>query len=158
MLPNSKHYVVLLVDTENITHGPQVKDFCSFPGLGFHPPEDSIKNYTTDVLRGDSVIWLGVSTSDPDLHNVSIEKIISQGSNSVLDPPGYAKGKLVNSEKRKLGFFMGDNSQTGIQVSIMHGRTIGPNSGVSPGIILQEDVPPGTIVYKKEIVERKEFL
>ena len=60
------------------------------------------------------------------------------------------KGKPIDSGKEKLGFFMGDNSQTGINVSIMHGLCIGPNSAVGPGILLQEDVPPGTLVLKQD--------
>ncbi len=69
----------------------------------------------------------------------------------------FVKGELVDSGKKKLGFFMGDNSQTGINVSILHGRCIGPNSAVGPGILLQEDVPPGTIVFKKEELVKKEW-
>jgi len=69
----------------------------------------------------------------------------------------FVNGKLVDSGEKKLGFFMGDNSQTGINVSIMHGRCIGPNSAVGPGILLQEDVPPGTIVFKKEELEKREW-
>jgi len=60
------------------------------------------------------------------------------------------KGKSIDSGKKKLGFFMGDNSQTGINVSIMHGRCIGPNSAIGPGVLLQEDVPPGTLVLKQD--------
>ncbi|MFQ6124925.1 MAG: bifunctional sugar-1-phosphate nucleotidylyltransferase/acetyltransferase [Candidatus Heimdallarchaeota archaeon] len=69
----------------------------------------------------------------------------------------FVKGELVDSGKKKLGFFMGDNSQTGINVSIMHGRCIGPNSAVGPGILLQEDVQPGTIVFKKEKLENRKW-
>jgi len=69
----------------------------------------------------------------------------------------FINGKLVDSGEKKLGFFMGDNSQTGINVSIMYGRCIGPNSAVGPGILLQEDVPPGTIVFKKEELEKREW-
>lgn len=99
LVPDSKHYVVLLVDTENINNNNNAKDFCSFPGLGHKPPRDSIKNYTTDVLRGDSVIWLGVSTSAPEEHNVNIIRIIHQGGHQVLGPPGYAKGKAKGKIK-----------------------------------------------------------
>ncbi len=67
------------------------------------------------------------------------------------------KGSRIDTGTNKLGFFMGDNSQTGINVSIMHGTCIGPNSAVGPGILLQEDVPPGTIVLKKENVERRNW-
>ena len=91
LVPDTKHYVVLLVDTENIRPGSDPKDYCIF--LDLHPG-DQIGDYTTDVLPGDSVIWIGVSTSAPDEDKVSIEMINHRGGANVLGPQKGINGKV----------------------------------------------------------------
>ncbi len=94
LVPGSTHYVVLLVDTENIKDNSNPEDYCSFPGLGHHPPIDSIKNYTTHVLPGDQIVWLAVSTSNPAEDIVTIQKIKHIKGDSVLGPLKGNKGKF----------------------------------------------------------------
>lgn len=66
------------------------------------------------------------------------------------------KGKLVDSGQRKLGVFLGDNVQTGINVSLMPGIKVGPNSIIDPGIIVYRDVPPNTrLVLKQRLAFKK---
>jgi len=91
LVPDTKHYVVLLVDTENIRPGSEPKDYCSFPDLH---PNGSIEDYTTDVLPGDSVVWIGVSTSAPNEDKVSIEMINHRGGANVLGPQKGINGKV----------------------------------------------------------------
>jgi len=59
-------------------------------------------------------------------------------------------GKMVSSGRRKLGMVMGDNSKTGINVSIYEGRKIGNDCGVGPGVILKKNVEPNTIVLAQQ--------
>jgi len=63
----------------------------------------------------------------------------------------FLKGKLTDSGREKLGVILGDNVQTGINVSLMPGVKIGPNSQIGPNICVYRDVPPNTRV----IVEQK---
>jgi bifunctional UDP-N-acetylglucosamine pyrophosphorylase/glucosamine-1-phosphate N-acetyltransferase len=57
------------------------------------------------------------------------------------------KGERLNSGRKKLGVIMGDNVQTGINVSIHPGVVIGSNSWIIPGATIQRDVKPGVIKY-----------
>ncbi|HPR41651.1 MAG TPA: sugar phosphate nucleotidyltransferase [Candidatus Methanofastidiosa archaeon] len=59
-------------------------------------------------------------------------------------------GKMVSSGRRKLGMVMGDNSKTGINVSIYEGRVIGNDSGIGPGVILKRNVEPNSIVLAQQ--------
>lgn len=57
------------------------------------------------------------------------------------------KGERLNSGQSKLGVIMGDNVQTGINVSIHPGTVIGSDSWIAPGVTLQKDVKPSVIKY-----------
>jgi len=60
------------------------------------------------------------------------------------------KGKLEDSGRRKLGAIIGHNVKVGINVSIYPGRTIGSNSFVGPGVIVDRNVPSGSLVVAKQ--------
>jgi bifunctional UDP-N-acetylglucosamine pyrophosphorylase/glucosamine-1-phosphate N-acetyltransferase len=51
------------------------------------------------------------------------------------------EGRRVDSERRKLGAFIGDNVQTGVNVSLMPGVKVGPNAWIAPGLTVYDDVP-----------------
>jgi bifunctional UDP-N-acetylglucosamine pyrophosphorylase/glucosamine-1-phosphate N-acetyltransferase len=53
----------------------------------------------------------------------------------------------LDSGRRKLGVIMGDNVQTGINVSIHPGVVIGSESWIAPGITVQRDVRGNIIQY-----------
>jgi UDP-N-acetylglucosamine diphosphorylase/glucosamine-1-phosphate N-acetyltransferase len=57
------------------------------------------------------------------------------------------KGERLDSGQKKLGVIMGDNVQTGINVSIHPGAIIGSNAWIAPGVMVQKDVKPGVIKY-----------
>jgi UDP-N-acetylglucosamine diphosphorylase/glucosamine-1-phosphate N-acetyltransferase len=57
------------------------------------------------------------------------------------------KGERLNSRLQKLGIIMGDNVQTGVNVSIHPGAVIGSDSWIAPGVTVQRDVKPGVIKY-----------
>ncbi len=56
------------------------------------------------------------------------------------------KGKRIDSGRRKLGAFIGAYVRTGINVSIFPGVKIGSYSWIYPGCMVDEDVPPNTIL------------
>ncbi|MHA1505925.1 MAG: bifunctional sugar-1-phosphate nucleotidylyltransferase/acetyltransferase [Candidatus Asgardarchaeia archaeon] len=58
----------------------------------------------------------------------------------------YVNDKRVDTNRRKLGAFIGDNVKTGIHVMFMPGVKVGPNSAVAPGLCIYEDIPPETLV------------
>jgi bifunctional UDP-N-acetylglucosamine pyrophosphorylase/glucosamine-1-phosphate N-acetyltransferase len=64
------------------------------------------------------------------------------------------KGERLNSGRRKLGVIMGDNVQTGVNVSIHPGVVIGPDSWIAPGLTIQRDVPGKVIKFR--ILDNKE--
>jgi len=60
------------------------------------------------------------------------------------------KGQKTNTGRRKLGSVIGDNVKTGINTSFSPGVTIGFNSFIGPGILLQNDVESNKIVLLKQ--------
>lgn len=58
--------------------------------------------------------------------------------------------KRIDTEIDKLGAIIGDNCKTGINVCIMPGVKIGPNSVVSPGVVLNEDLESNKIIFTKQ--------
>ena len=60
------------------------------------------------------------------------------------------KGKLEDSGRHKLGAIIGHNVKTGINVSIYPGRKIGSDSLVGPGVVIDRNVPPKTLVVLKQ--------
>jgi bifunctional UDP-N-acetylglucosamine pyrophosphorylase/glucosamine-1-phosphate N-acetyltransferase len=67
------------------------------------------------------------------------------------------KGRSVDSGCRKLGAVVGDNAQTGINVSLFPGIKIGSEAWVAPGLVVDEDVPSGYFLKKDECVPRKDL-
>ncbi|MCW3990870.1 MAG: sugar phosphate nucleotidyltransferase [Candidatus Bathyarchaeota archaeon] len=67
------------------------------------------------------------------------------------------KGRSVDSGCRKLGAVVGDNAQTGINVSLLPGIKIGSEAWVAPGLVADEDVPSGYFLKKDECVPRKDM-
>jgi len=65
--------------------------------------------------------------------------------------PVNIKGERVDSGRDKLGAILGDGCKTGINVSLLPGIKLGPDSFVGPGVTLQEDLPPNKMVF----VDRK---
>ncbi|NHV45656.1 MAG: NTP transferase domain-containing protein [Candidatus Verstraetearchaeota archaeon] len=66
------------------------------------------------------------------------------------------KGEKIDSGKRKLGAFIGDNVKTGINVSINPGVKIGPNCWIAPNTFVYKDVPKNSFLTQKFEIELKE--
>ncbi|MDR2623678.1 MAG: NTP transferase domain-containing protein [Methanobrevibacter sp.] len=60
------------------------------------------------------------------------------------------KGQKTNTGRRKLGSVIGDNVKTGINTSFSPGVTVGFNSFIGPGILLQNDVESNKVVLLKQ--------
>ncbi|AEC51797.1 glucose-1-phosphate thymidylyltransferase [Pyrococcus sp. NA2] len=60
------------------------------------------------------------------------------------------RGKLEDSGRRKLGAIIGHNVKTGINVTIYPGRKIGSGALVGPGVIVDKNIPPRTLVVVKQ--------
>ncbi|WP_456368704.1 bifunctional sugar-1-phosphate nucleotidylyltransferase/acetyltransferase [Thermococcus sp.] len=94
-------------------------------------------NYVGDSIIGENVN-LGAGTITANLRhdrgNVKVE----------------IKGKLEDSGRHKLGAIIGHNVKTGINVSIYPGRKIGSGSLIGPGVVVDRNVPPNTMVLLKQ--------
>jgi len=67
------------------------------------------------------------------------------------------KGRLLSSGRQKLGTIMGDDSQTGINASIMPGVKIGPYAHIGPGTTVYKDVPSGHAVFVRQTLISKQI-
>jgi bifunctional UDP-N-acetylglucosamine pyrophosphorylase/glucosamine-1-phosphate N-acetyltransferase len=66
------------------------------------------------------------------------------------------KGERLDSGRKKLGVIMGDNVQTGVNVSIHPGVVIGPDAWIAPGLTVQKDVSANVVrLCKSEYKETK---
>lgn len=65
------------------------------------------------------------------------------------------KGQIQSTGRNKLGVIMGDNSQTGINASIMPGVRVGSGSFIGPGTVVFDDVPDGQVVFVKQSLGRR---
>ena len=61
------------------------------------------------------------------------------------------EGELIDSELDKFGAIIGNNSKTGVNVSVMPGVKIGPNSIVGSHVCLTEDLEPDTVILTEGI-------
>ncbi|MFX1516738.1 MAG: bifunctional sugar-1-phosphate nucleotidylyltransferase/acetyltransferase [Promethearchaeota archaeon] len=57
------------------------------------------------------------------------------------------KGERISSGRRKLGVFLGDNVNTGINVSLMPGITIGENSYIGAHTLVNQDIASNMLFY-----------
>jgi bifunctional UDP-N-acetylglucosamine pyrophosphorylase/glucosamine-1-phosphate N-acetyltransferase len=57
------------------------------------------------------------------------------------------KGEKLPTGRKKIGVFMGDNVNTGINVSIMPGIIIGENSHIGAHTLVYQNIPSNTLLY-----------
>lgn len=66
------------------------------------------------------------------------------------------KDELVDTEKVKLGVFLGANVKTGINATLMPGVKVGNDCWIGPNVVVYRDLPPNTrIILKQEIEQEK---
>ncbi|WKZ28241.1 MAG: sugar phosphate nucleotidyltransferase [Candidatus Dojkabacteria bacterium] len=123
---------------------------------------DCVVGFASEVARSylrDNV-WLHMNY----IGDSVIESNVSFGSTSLtanfrLDEQNVkvlVKGEKVDSQKNKVGAIIGSNVRIGTGVNIMPGITIGSNSFVSSGILLERDVAAGSFVKLKQELVVKE--
>jgi bifunctional UDP-N-acetylglucosamine pyrophosphorylase/glucosamine-1-phosphate N-acetyltransferase len=61
----------------------------------------------------------------------------------------------VDTGQDKLGAIFGNNSRTGVNVSVMPGVRIGPNSVVGPHVCLMQDLEPDRLILAEPMRARK---
>jgi len=65
------------------------------------------------------------------------------------------KEETLDSERIKLGAFIGDGAKIGIGSLVMPGVKIGCNSWIGPNVVVYKDVPPNTILVLKQTIEQR---
>jgi bifunctional UDP-N-acetylglucosamine pyrophosphorylase/glucosamine-1-phosphate N-acetyltransferase len=66
------------------------------------------------------------------------------------------RGQLMPTHTDKFGAVIGDQSKIGCNAVILPGRTIGYNSWIDPGIVVEKDVPDNThLRLKQSLVEEE---
>ena len=63
----------------------------------------------------------------------------------------------VNSGRKKLGIFVGDNTKFGVLSCTMPGKLIGPNAWIYSGMVVNRNVPPGVRVFTRQAMEFGKF-
>ncbi len=65
------------------------------------------------------------------------------------------KGKRIDTGRRKLGAFLGDNVKIGINASVMPGVKIGSSAIIGPNVIVYKDVPNRKMVLlRQKLIEK----
>lgn len=67
------------------------------------------------------------------------------------------KNKLMDTKRKKFGCALGNNTQTGIDVSLMPGVLVGPNCKIGPDAVVFENVEDNTVFYTefKKVKKKK---
>ncbi|MCK4320032.1 glucose-1-phosphate thymidylyltransferase, partial [Candidatus Bathyarchaeota archaeon] len=66
------------------------------------------------------------------------------------------KDVIVDSERTKLGVFLGDGVKTGIKTLFMPGIKVGQDSWIGPNLVVYHDVPSNAFLLLKQKVEEHE--
>lgn len=93
--------IVLQVNTAAIDSTKKdIEQYCSFPS---QPPGVSDSLFTTKVAKGDKILWLGVSSSDPFEDIVAIKKIKHHRLKKILkntkDQNGMVEGTIDGNSR-----------------------------------------------------------
>ncbi|MDD5340006.1 MAG: sugar phosphate nucleotidyltransferase [Candidatus ainarchaeum sp.] len=94
---------------------------------------------------GDSVIGEGVNFGA----GTQVANYRFDGNNVlVMTEKGW-----VNSGRKKLGVFVGDNTKFGVLSCTMPGKSIGADCQVHSGVVVNRNVPSGTSVFTRQPIE-----
>jgi hypothetical protein len=81
------HYVTIHVDTDQITRQNKL-DVCYFtsesPNMDITTSEGNIEDFNITVSAGDTIIWRGVSSSNPGTDVVNVKSINYHGGDNVF--------------------------------------------------------------------------
>ncbi len=115
-----------------------------------------VTGFNTDITRsyiGDSCWFHSNYIGDS-----VIERNVSMGSGTVLanlrldegEIFSTVKGKIISTQRVKLGSIIGKDVRIGVNTSIMPGVKIGKGSFVGAGIMIQADIPDDSFVFEKK--------
>lgn len=94
---------------------------------------------------GDSIIGEGVNLGS----GTQIANFRFDGDNvNVLTEKGW-----VNSGRKKLGAFVGDNTKFGVLSCTMPGKLIGSDCWIHSGVVVNKNVPSGSRVFTRQPIE-----
>jgi bifunctional UDP-N-acetylglucosamine pyrophosphorylase/glucosamine-1-phosphate N-acetyltransferase len=113
-----------------------------------HIGANSVVGFATEVTRsyvGDNCWFHSNYIGDS-----VISDNCSFGAGSVTANFRFDEGDINDTGRGKLGCIMGENCKTGINVSLMPGVKIGPNSIVGPHVMLHKDLGPDKIALLKQ--------
>jgi len=118
------------------------------------------KSELVDVVLGDRVTskhnsYLGHSVIGDDV-NIGAGTITADYRHDGKNHITLIKGKKIDTHRRKLGSFIGDNANTGIGTLIYPGRKIYPNLSTYPGEILKKDLEVCQLESKEKTITRGE--
>lgn len=98
-----------------------------------------IDSVLMDNIKAKHNCYLGHSVIGENV-NIGAGTITADYRNDAKDNITIVNGKKINSKRRKLGAFIGDNVSTGIGTLIYPGRKIWPGLGTLPGEIVTKDI------------------
>ena len=113
-----------------------------------HIGRDSVVGFATEVKHsyvGDSC-WFHSNYIGDSI----ISDNCSFGAGTVTANFRFDEGQIGETGLDKFGCIMGEDCKTGINVSLMPGVRIGPNSIIGPHVMVHEDVEPDRIVLLKQ--------
>ncbi len=68
------------------------------------------------------------------------------------------EGKVISTGRRKIGVIMGDNVKTAIDVFFMPGVTVGNNSVIGTGVIVNRNIGSNLFVHLKQEINSQEWI
>ena len=92
-----------------------------------------------DGCRCDHVSYVGDSVLGENAH-IGAHTVIANLRHDKKTHRSMVKGELVDTNRRKLGIIMGDNTDTGINTSFYPGRKMWPGTYTVPGEIVKRDI------------------
>ncbi len=106
------HYITLHVNTDQITsqNESEVSSFTSESPDTQLASDGNLEDFTTTVNAGDTVIWKGVSSNNPDYDIVNISSINWHGGDNVFDE-NVIKGNGDSPEEVAAAVKTGTNGQ-----------------------------------------------
>ncbi len=113
-----------------------------------HIGADCVIGYSTEIKN--SYVGDGCWTHSSYIGDSIVGKNCSFGAGTILSNLRFDEQNIsvkvgtdvINAGRNKLGAIIGDNCRTGVNVSIMPGIKIGPDSVVGPHVCLTKDLEP----------------
>jgi NDP-sugar pyrophosphorylase family protein len=140
---------------ENTVIGPNacLRGFCSIGRNCSIGPGTTVKSsILLDNVNAKHLTYIGDSVIGENVNFGSGTQIANfrfdADNVNVLTERGW-----VNSGKKKLGIFVGDNTKFGVLSCTMPGKLIGSNCEIHSGVVVNKNVPSGVRVFTRQPIE-----